>query len=149
MKVDQEFCYSDLDTKNIVEVSKTKNALQRQLSRTVQNCNDLAVFCFSPLNVVHWSDSVTLSSPAGTDWELCFTSACCAKDVSAGRARYRCLRVREDGSDVVALAAFNIQEEAVRRLYKFLKFVHVFFCDRVRIQKVHFHFANINNKHSP
>ena len=54
----------------------------------------------------------------------------------------------KDGADVVALGAFNIQEEAVRRLDKFLKFVHVFFCDRVRIQKVHFHFVNINNKHS-
>ena len=58
--------------------------------------------------------------------------------------------MREDSADVVALGAFNVEEEAVRRLDKFLKFVHVFFCDGVRIQKVHFHFdcdglANIFN----
>ncbi len=58
--------------------------------------------------------------------------------------------MREDSADVVALGAFNVEEEAVRRLDEFLKFVHVFFCDGVRIQKVHFHFgceclANIFN----
>lgn len=49
------------------------------------------------------------------------------------------LGVREDGADVVALVAAHVQEEGVGCLYEFLKFVHVFFSDRVRVQKVHFH----------
>ena len=47
----------------------------------------------------------------------------------------------EHGGDVVALRAFNVEEVAVRCLNKFLKFVHMFFCDWVSIQKVHFHFV--------
>ena len=42
--------------------------------------------------------------------------------------------MREDRADVVALVAANVQEEGVRCLYEFLKFVHVFFRDWVRVQ---------------
>lgn len=49
------------------------------------------------------------------------------------------LGVREDGADVVALGAPDVQEEGVRGLYEFLKFVHVFFGNRACVQKVHFH----------
>ena len=56
----------------------------------------------------------------------------------------------ENRADVVALVASYVEEEGVGSLDEFLKFVHVLFCDRVRIQKVHFHFdcdglANIFN----
>ena len=49
------------------------------------------------------------------------------------------LGVREDGADVVALVASNVQEEGVRGLDEFLKFVHVIFPDGVGVQEVHFH----------
>jgi hypothetical protein len=48
--------------------------------------------------------------------------------------------VGENGADVVALVASNVKEEGVGCLDEFLKFVHVFFRDWVRVQKVHFHF---------
>ncbi len=47
--------------------------------------------------------------------------------------------MREDGADVVALWASDVKEEGVGCLYEFLKFVHVFFSNRVCVQKVHFH----------
>jgi hypothetical protein len=48
--------------------------------------------------------------------------------------------VGENRADVVALVASNVKEEGVGSLDEFLKFVHVFFRDGVRVQKVHFHF---------
>ncbi len=58
--------------------------------------------------------------------------------------------MRKDGANGVALRAFDVKEVALRGLDEFLEFVHVFLCDWVRIQKVHFHFdcdglANIFN----
>ncbi len=46
----------------------------------------------------------------------------------------------ENRADVVALVASYVEEERVGSLDEFLKFVHVLFRDRVRVQKVHFHF---------
>ena len=83
--------------------------------------------------------SVALSSPGWANGEFGLTAARGAEDVAAEGAGEGGLGVREDSGDVVALGAFNIQEEAVGRLYEFLKFVHVIFRDGVRVQKVHFH----------
>ena len=47
----------------------------------------------------------------------------------------------ENRANVVARVASNIEEVAVWSLDEFLKFVHVFFRDWVRVQKVHFHFV--------
>ena len=46
----------------------------------------------------------------------------------------------ENRANVVALVASYVEEVAVGCLDEFLKFVHVLFRDRVRVQKVHFHF---------
>jgi hypothetical protein len=48
--------------------------------------------------------------------------------------------VGENRANVLALVAFHVKEEGVGSLDEFLKFVHVFFRDGVRVQKVHFHF---------
>ena len=83
--------------------------------------------------------SVTLSSPWGANGKLGFAAACGAEDLCAVLALDRGLRVREDSANVFALRATYIQEERVGCLDEFLKFVHVFFRDGVRVQKVHFH----------
>jgi len=59
------------------------------------------------------------------------------------------LGVREDGADVVALVASNVQEERVGCLNKFLKFVHVLFRDGIGVQKVHFHSDYPQNPKTP
>ena len=102
----------------------------------------LAFFCvywFILPNLKPGSRSVSLASVGGVGGQLGLAAAGGAHDLAAGGAEHGGLRVREDGADVEALGALHVQEVAVGGLDKFLKFVHVLFGDRVRVQKVHFH----------
>jgi len=85
--------------------------------------------------------SVSLSSPGRANGELGLTSGGGAKDEVAVLAGDGSLGVREDGGDVEALLASDVQEVGVGGLNESLKFVQMLLLDRIGIQKVHFHCA--------
>jgi len=117
----------------------------------------LARFCFNSFILADsekGATSVSLSSPWRANGELGLAAGRGAEDLVAELALDWSLAVRENRADVVALVASYVEEEGVGSLDEFLKFVHVLFRDRVRVQKVHFHFWWIgfeqifNNKHT-
>ena len=105
----------------------------------------LALFCFNSFILADSEKdsetSVSLSSPWAANSELCLAAGCGAEDWAAELALDWSLGVGENRANVVARVASNIEEVAVWSLDEFLKFVHVFFRDWVRVQKVHFHFV--------
>ena len=109
-----------------------------QRIKCLLNSNILHLLVHFGRSKTNWF-SVTLSSPWWANWELRLSAAGGAENLCAVLALDWGLGVREDRADVLALAAFDIKEERIWCLNKFLKFVHVFFSDWVCVQKVHFH----------